>query len=60
MSALPSAVIYFGTFLAIGWLSKRLLRRFMARHGEHLDEVQAQYGASGKKGSSFLLGVWRK
>ena len=42
MRALVTALVYFGTFLSIGYVGKRLLDRWMARHGEHLHEVQAQ------------------
>jgi hypothetical protein len=60
MRALATAVIYFGSFLVLGYGAKRLLAHWMDRHGEELDEVQAQAGESGRKGGSFLLGVWRK
>ena len=49
MRALVTAVIYFGTFLSIGYVAKRLLDRWMAQHGEDLREVQAQ-GKGGGKG----------
>jgi hypothetical protein len=61
MRALETACVYFGTFLTIGYVAKRLLDRWMARHGETLNEVQAQ----GRNGSDhqhdrFLLGTWYK
>ena len=60
MAALSTAVIYFGSFLVLGYGGKRLLARWMDRHGAGLDDVQAQAGDRGRAGSSFLLGVWRK
>ena len=59
MRALVTAVIYFGTFLTLGYGAKRLLDWWMARHGEHLDEVQDQ-GRNGGGGERqrFLLGGW--
>jgi hypothetical protein len=60
MRALATAVIYFGSFLVLGYGAKRLLDHWIDRHGAGLDDVQAQAGESGRKGGSFLLGVWRK
>jgi hypothetical protein len=60
MRALATAVLYFGSFLLVGYGARRLLASWMDRHGEDLDEVQAQAGNGGRKGGSFLLGVWRK
>ena len=60
MRALATAVLYLGSFLALGYGARRLLDRWTDRHGASLDDVQAQAGESGRKGGSFLLGVWRK
>jgi hypothetical protein len=60
MRALATAVLYFGSFLLLGYGTRRLLAAWMDRHGATLDDVQAQAGDSGRKGGSFLLGVWRK
>jgi hypothetical protein len=61
MRALMMAVVYFGTFLSIGYVGKRLLDKWMARHGEHLNEVQAQGKNGGSRGHDrFLLGTWYK
>lgn len=60
MRALETAIVYFGSFLTLGYVAKRLLDRWMDRHGAALDDVQGQAGDSGRKGASFLLGVWRK
>lgn len=58
--ALVTDVIYFGTFLAMGYVTKRAIDRWMSRHGETLTEIQEQAGADGRKGGSFLLGIWRR
>ena len=60
MSALAIALIYFGSFLAIGLGAKLVIDRWMARHGEDLSEVQAQAGRDRRKRHLFLLGVWRR
>lgn len=57
MDALVTAGIYFGSFLAIGWIAKRALNRFMAHHGADLTDVQAQAGGQ-RGGRRFLLGFW--
>ncbi len=58
MRALMTAIVYFGTFFSVGWVAKRLLDRWMVRHGETLDEVQAQ-GKNGERSANrFLLGAW--
>ena len=51
-------MVYFGTFLSVGYVAKRRLDRWMARRGEHLDEVQAQGRPGGRKNKRFLLGSW--
>jgi hypothetical protein len=57
MRALVSAVVYFGTFLSIGYVAKRMLDYYMARNSEDLREVQAQNRGGGKI-DRFLLGTW--
>lgn len=59
MRALFVATIYFGTFLVIGWVAKRVLDRWMDQKGVELSEVQKQAGRRGER-TVFLLGVWRK
>lgn len=59
MRALYVATIYFGTFLTIGWVAKRLIDRWMNRKGVGLDEVHKEAGARGER-TVFLLGAWRK
>jgi hypothetical protein len=59
MWALTVATIYFGTFLVIGWVAKRVLDHWMDQRGVGLDEVHRQAGRRGER-TVFLLGVWRK
>jgi hypothetical protein len=60
MWALTVAVIYFGSFLAIGIVAKVVLDRLMARHGADLEDVHAQAGKNRRERTVFLLGAWRK
>ena len=60
MRALYTAILYFGSFLVLGWIAKRALDKWMSSHGEHLSEIQSQAGESRRKSPRFLLGVWRK
>ena len=59
MRALGVAVIYFGTFLAVGAVAKLLIGRWMVQHGADLEDVQAQAGPNRRKRKMFLLGAWR-
>jgi len=59
MSALDVAIIYFGTFLGIGWVAKILIDYWMGNHGVDLDDVQGQAGSKRPKRRMFLLGSWR-
>ena len=59
MSALDVAIIYFGTFVGIGWVAKILIDYWMGNRGVDLDDVQAQAGAKRPKRRMFLLGSWR-
>ncbi|MCW5741743.1 MAG: hypothetical protein KIT67_16415 [Alphaproteobacteria bacterium] len=58
MDALAVAIIYFGTFLAVGSVARRLIDRWMDSRGVDLTEVQAQMGENRRKQIGFLLGVW--
>ena len=58
MRALETAAIYFGTFLVIGYVAKRLLDRYMAKNGD-LRELNEQNKGGGKQ-SRFLIGGWYK
>ena len=53
------AIIYFGTFLTIGYFAKKLLDGLMDRHGATLDDVQEQAGLKRGPREVFLLGAWR-
>jgi hypothetical protein len=53
-----TAVLYFGTFLVVGYVAKRLLDRYMAKNGD-LRDVQSQNRGGGKQ-TRFLLGTWYK
>ena len=59
MWALTVAVIYFGTFIALGYIAKLALGRLMERTGADLAEVQAQAGSNRRPRRLFLLGAWR-
>ena len=59
MRALETAVIYFGSFLFIGYWAKRLLDRYMAKNGSDLRELQSQ-DKGGRAQQRFLLGGWYK
>jgi hypothetical protein len=59
MWALVVALIYFGSFLAIGFIAKVALTKLMDRTGANLSDVQAQAGPHRRKRKVFLLGVWR-
>jgi hypothetical protein len=59
MRALATAVLYFGTFLAIGIVSRRLLDRWMERRGSNLADVHDQAGSQRGRRRVFLLGFWR-
>jgi hypothetical protein len=59
MRALLTAVIYFGSFLAIGLIAKLVVGQWMRRRNLDLSEVQAQAGPRRGKRRVFLLGFWR-
>jgi len=53
------AIIYFGSFIAIGLIAKIVLGRLMSRSSETLEEIHAQAGTRREKRTVFLLGAWR-
>ena len=59
MRALLTAVVYFGSFLAIGLISKIVISRWMTRRDLDLAEIQGQAGSRRGKRRVFLLGFWR-
>jgi hypothetical protein len=59
MRALITAVIYFGSFLAIGVIAKVVVSRWMHRRDLDLAEIQRQAGSRRGTRRVFLLGFWR-
>jgi hypothetical protein len=59
MGALVTAIIYFGSFLAIGLIAKLAIGRWMGRRNLDLPEIEAQAGPRRGKRRVFLLGFWR-
>lgn len=59
MRTLLTAIIYFGSFLAIGLIAKVAAGRWMKRSGTNLSDLQAQAGANRGRRRVFLLGAWR-
>ncbi len=58
LEALATAILYFGTFLVVGYGGRWLIDRWMGTRGVHLTEVQDQMGENRRKQTGFLLGVW--
>jgi hypothetical protein len=59
MRAIIVAVIYFGSFLALGVIAKMAVSRWVDRRDLDLPEIQAQAGPRRGKRRVFLLGFWR-
>lgn len=59
MKALWTALIYFGSFIALGVAAKIALGHWMSRHDVDLADIQAQAGPRRGKRRLFLLGAWR-
>jgi hypothetical protein len=59
MWALVVAVIYFGSFLLVGFIAKVAIAKLMERNGADLSDVQAQAGPNRRQRKVFLLGFWR-
>jgi hypothetical protein len=59
MRALVTAVVYFGSFLAIGLTAKLVVGRWMNRRNLDLSEIHAQVGPRRGKRRIFRLGFWR-
>ena len=60
MSALTTAAIYFGSFLAIGVVANYAAKRWLNLRDIDLPEIRTQLGPARRKSSRFLLGIWRK
>jgi hypothetical protein len=58
MRALTTAIVYLGTFLAIGVVAKAVAGLQMSRRGVDLADVHEQAG-SNRRRRVFLLGLWR-
>jgi len=56
MRALLTAVIYLGSFLAIGLIAKMAARRWIDGSGTNLTDLQAQVGTKRRKHKAFLFG----
>ncbi len=56
MHAFIVALIFFGSFLVLGAVAKRLLDR----RAVDLSDVHAQAGPNRRQRRVFLLGSWRK
>jgi len=59
MRVLFTAIIYFGSFLAMGLIAKVAAGRWMRRSGTDLSDLQAQAGTNRGRRRVFLLGAWR-
>lgn len=60
MRAFLTAVLYFGTFLTIGYAARRLIDRWMGRRGVDPSDAMTPGRGDGDKRPRFLLGVWRR
>jgi hypothetical protein len=59
MRAMLTAIIYFGSFLAIGLIARVAAARWMNHSGTDLTDLHAQAGPNRGKRKAFLLGAWR-
>jgi hypothetical protein len=59
MTALTTALIYFGVFIVLGLGAKLALSRWASQKDIDLTEIQAQAGPNRRPRRRFLLGVWR-
>jgi len=60
MPALETALIYFGSFLALGVIAKLAVGRWMSRKDLDPSPVRAQMGLPRGRRRLFLLGFWRE
>ena len=60
MNALATAVIYFGSFLAIGLIGSYAAKRWLNLRDIDLSEIRTQLGPARRRSSRFLLGIWRR
>ncbi len=59
MGALETALIYFGSFLALGIIAKLAVGRWMSRRDLDPSLVRTQMGLPRGRRRLFLLGFWR-
>ena len=59
MSALETALIYFGSFLALGIIAKLVIGRWLIRRDLDLSLPRTQMGLPRGRRRLFLLGFWR-
>jgi hypothetical protein len=59
VTALTTAIIYFGSFIALALIAKLALARWTARRDIDLSDIQAQAGPKRGRRRLFLLGAWR-
>ena len=59
-AALATAIVYFGTFLAIGLIARLAIKNWMSRRNFDLADIQAAAGPNRRKRRMFLLGFWRE
>ncbi|HYU13124.1 MAG TPA: hypothetical protein VEK82_11145 [Stellaceae bacterium] len=59
MGALETALIYFGSFLALGIIAKLVIGRWLIRRDLDLSLPRAQMGSPRGRRRLFLLGFWR-
>jgi hypothetical protein len=59
MTALTTALIYFGVFIALGLGAKLALSRWASQKDIDLDDIRAQGAPNRRPRRRFLLGVWR-
>ncbi|QQS12335.1 MAG: hypothetical protein IPK81_23080 [Rhodospirillales bacterium] len=60
MRAFWTAVLYFGTFLVIGYVARLLIERWMGHRGLDASDKPATGGGDGGGRPRFLLGAWRR
>ena len=59
MRALGTALLYFGSFIAIGVTARLGIAWLMKHKSAQLSDIQAQAGPNRKR-TMFLLGAWRR
>lgn len=59
MTALTTAAIYFGSFVAVGVIAKVLISRRLSLRDIDLSEIRTQLGPNRRKSNRHLLGFWR-